>query len=175
MKIGQVARRFLIPSFVVTLIYLVKHRCMVSPRAEVELNSLIRIGKGTDVSSFAKLKANEGPLEIGAKVSIGTSCFVSADKGGVSIGDYTMVGPNTSIIGNNYKYDQLDVPICQQEKTSKGIEIGENVWIGAGSVILDGARIESGVIVAAGSVISSKVKKDAIVQGNPAKVIFQRR
>ena len=53
--------------------------------------------------------------------------------------------------------------------------IGENVWIGAGSVILDGAQIESGVSVAPGSVISSKVKKDAIVQGNPAKVIFQRR
>ena len=103
MKIGQIARRFLIPSFVVTAIYLIKHRCMVSPRAEVELNPLIRIGKGTDVSSFAKLKANDGPLEIGANVSIGTSCFIAADKGGVIIGDYTMVGPNTSIIGNNYK------------------------------------------------------------------------
>ncbi len=175
MKIGQIARRFLIPPFVVTAIYFIKHRCMVSPRAEVELNSLIRIGKGTDVSSFAKLKANDGPLEIGANVSVGTSCFIAAEKGGVTIGDYTMVGPNTSIIGNNYKYDQLDVPICRQEKTSRGIAIGENVWIGAGCVILDGAQIESGVIVAPGSVISSRVRKDAIVQGNPAKVIFQRR
>ena len=175
MKLGQIARRFLIPSVVVTAIYLIKHRAMVSPRAEVEFNSLITLGKGTDVSSFAKLKANDGRLEIGAKVSIGTSCFISADKGGVTIGDYTMVGPNTSIIGNNYKYDQLDVPFCLQEKTSKGIAIGENVWIGAGSVILDGARIESGAIVTPGSVISGKVKKDSIVQGNPAKLIFQRR
>ena len=175
MKLGQIARRFLIPSIVVTAIYLIKHRAMVSPRAEVELNSLITLGKGTDISSFAKLKANDGPLEIGANVSISTCCFISADKGGVSIGDYTMVGPNTSIIGNNYKYDQLDVPVCLQEKTSKGIAIGENVWIGAGCVILDGARIESGAIVTPGSVISGKVKKDAIVQGNPAKLIFQRR
>jgi len=174
-KLGQIARRFLIPSIVVTAIYLIKHRAMVSPRAEVELNSLITLGKGTDISSFAKLKANDGPLEIGANVSISTCCFISADKGGISIGDYTMVGPNTSIIGNNYKYDQLDVPVCLQEKTSKGIAIGENVWIGAGCVILDGARIESGAIVTPGSVISGKVKKDAIVQGNPAKLIFQRR
>ena len=175
MKLGQIARRFLIPSFVVTGVYLVKHRCMVSPKAEVEFNKLISLGKGTDISSFAKLKANDGKLTVGENVSIGTCCFISADQGGVSIGDYSMVGPNSSIIGNNYRYDQLDVPICLQEKTSKGIHIGENVWIGAGTVVVDGARIESGAIVAPNSVVSGRVPKDAIVQGNPAKVIFQRR
>jgi acetyltransferase-like isoleucine patch superfamily enzyme len=174
-KFGQVARRFLIPSFVVTLIYFLKYRCMVSLKAEVELSKLIRFGKGTDISSFVKLKANGGNLEIGKNVSVGTGCFISADTGGVSIGDYTMVGPNSSIIGNVYRYNKLDVPICLQEKTSKGIHIGENVWIGAGSVVVDGARIESGVIVAPNSVVTGKLPENSIAQGNPAKVIFQRR
>lgn len=175
MKLGQVARRFLVPSFVVTAIYLVRSRCMVSPRAEVEFSPLLTIGRGSEVSSFAKLKASGGPLSIGENVSIGTSCFISSDEGGVEIGDYCMVGPNCSIIGNNYRYDQLDVPTILQEKTSKGIRIGENVWLGAGSVVLDGARIDSGVIVAPNSVVGSRVPKNSIVQGNPAKVVFERR
>ena len=112
---------------------------------------------------------------MGENVSVGVGCFISADKGGIRIGDYTMVGPNSSIVGNIYRYDQLDVPFCLQEKVSKGIYIGENVWIGAGSVVIDGAHIESGVIVAANSVVTGKVPKNSIVQGNPAKVIFERR
>ena len=86
-----------------------------------------------------------------------------------------MVGPNACIVGNNYRYDRLDVPICLQEKTSKGIRIGDNVWIGAGAVVMDGARIESGAIIAPNSVVAGKVPKDVIVQGNPARVVFTRR
>jgi serine O-acetyltransferase len=53
--------------------------------------------------------------------------------------------------------------------------IGNNVWIGAGACILDGATIGSGVIVTPNSVVSAKVADNAIVQGNPSKVIFLRR
>jgi len=175
MKLKKIAQRFLVPSFVVTAIYACKYRCMVSHRAEVELSPLLRIGKGTQISSFTKIKATDGPLEIGSHVSIGTNCFISADRGGVTIGDYCMISPNVTIIGNNYRYDRLDVPICRQEKTSKGITIGNNVWIGSGVAVLDGARIGDGAIIAPNSVVSGKVGENAIVQGNPAKVVFVRR
>ena len=39
------------------------------------------------------------------------------------------------IIGNDYRYDRLDVPVALQEKTSKGIRIGRDVWLGAGCVV----------------------------------------
>ena len=84
-------------------------------------------------------------------------------------------GPNVCIIENNFHYDKLDVPIYQQEKTSKGIDIGDNVWIGSGCAILDGATIRSGAIITPNSVVSSKIPENAIAQGNPAKVIFTRR
>lgn len=174
MKITNVLRRFLMPSVVVTLIYLVKYKCKISPRSEVELKDDLTIGSGTVVSSFTKIKAN-GPLNIGANVSIGTSCFISADEGGVTIGEYCMVGSNACIIGNNYEYGDLETPICLQPKTSKGIRIGENVWIGSGCMILDGALIGSGAIITPNTVVSGKIPKNAIVQGNPAKVIFTRR
>lgn len=174
MNIAKILKRFLLPSFVVTIVYLVKHKCKVSPRAEVDLSPLLKIGRGATISSFSKVKAN-GPMDIGENVSVGTSCFISSDSGGVSIGDYCMVGANACIIGNNYEYDKLDVPICLQKKTSKGIIIGENVWIGSGSMILDGAKIGNGVIITPNSVISTKIADNSIVQGNPAKVIFTRR
>ncbi len=86
-----------------------------------------------------------------------------------------MIGPNVTIVGNNYKYDRLDVPVCLQEKTSKGIKIGRDVWVGAGTSILDGANIGDGVIISPNSVVSTKIPEHSIVQGNPAKVIFKRR
>ena len=174
MKTAEIIRRFMIPSFVVTLVYLFKFHCKVSPRAEVDLNSLMKIGRGTRISSFVKIKAN-GPLHIGSEVSIGTNCFISADSGELSIGDYCMIGSNSSIIGNNYHYDSLEIPICQQEKTSKGITIGNNVWLGSGCVVLDGTHIGNGVIITPNSVVTTNIPENAIAQGNPAKVIFTRR
>jgi len=175
MKIGKIIRRFLIPSPIITIIYLVKYGCKISPKAEVELSKLLKIGKGSQISSFVKIKASDGLLSIGKNVDIGTCCFISADKGGVTIGDNCLISPNVTIVGNNYKYDQLDVPVCQQDKTSIGINIDDNVWLGAGVSILDGANIGSGTIVAPNSVVSGKVPENSIIQGNPAKVIFTRR
>jgi acetyltransferase-like isoleucine patch superfamily enzyme len=174
MKTSEIIRRFMIPSFVVTLVYLYKFRCKVSHRAEVDLNSSMTIGRGTRISSFVKIKAN-GPLQIGTEVSIGTNCFISAGAGKVSIGDYCMIGSNSSIIGNNYRYDSLDIPICRQAKTSKGITIENNVWLGSGCVVLDGTHIGQGAIITPNSVVSTDIPENAIAQGNPAKVVFTRR
>lgn len=175
MNIRKVAQRFLVPSFVVTLIYLQKFRCKVSPRAEVELSKRLTIGRGTEIGSFTKIKATDGDLNIGENVSIGTGCFISADEGGVEIGDYSMIGPNVCIVGNDYRYDRLDIPVIQQEKTSKGIVIGKNVWIGVGCAIMDGVTIEDDCIVGPNSVVTASLPARSVAQGSPAKRIFERR
>jgi acetyltransferase-like isoleucine patch superfamily enzyme len=86
-----------------------------------------------------------------------------------------MFGPYVLVISSNYRYDKLDVPLVEQGSTSKGVDIGSNVWIGGGSVVLDGASIGDNVIVGAGSVISGQVPANVIIQGSPAKEIFRRR
>jgi len=175
MKLKKVIQRFLVPSFVITIIYAIKYKCMVSPRAEVELSPLLKIGKGTQIGSFTKIKATDAPLTIGAHVTIGSNSFLSADKESVSIGDYTMFGPNVTVVGNNYRFDRLDIPMCQQEKTSEGIVIGNDVWVGSGAIILDGVKIADGAIVGAGSVVTKDVEEYQVVAGVPAKVIKDRR
>lgn len=175
MNISKLARRFLIPGFVISGIYAIKYRCLVSPSAEVELSKNLVIGKGTQIGSFTKIKASDGPLRIGAHVFIGSNCFISSHTAGVEIGEYAMISSNASIIGNDYEYDDLEIPICMQPQVSKGIDIGRNVWIGAGAVVLDGSRIGAGSIVSPNSVVSGKIPENSIVQGVPAKVIFERR
>lgn len=176
MNPGKVIRRFFIPQFIVSIIYLIKSKCFISFKSEVEFNpSRLKIGAKTNISSFCKIKAVSGPLTIGANGSIGAGCFISSNEGGIEIGDYCLISPNVSIIGSNYIYDQIDVPFCEQGHTSKGIKIGRNVWIGSNSSILDGAELGDNVIVTPNTVVSQKVAPNTIVQGNPAKVIFTRR
>ncbi len=101
--------------------------------------------------------------------------FPFLHQGGLTIGDDCLISPNVTIIANNYNYQRLDVPIRQQGSQSRGVRIGNDVWIGSGVCILDGAQVGSGVIVAPNSVVSGKIPDNVIVQGNPAKVIFTRR
>lgn len=175
MRLGKIIRRFLVPSFVVTLSGLVRWRCMISTRAEVELSKNLDVGRGTQISSFTKIKSAGGVLRIGERVSIGANCFLSSDRGGIDIGDDSLISPLVAIVGGNYRYDRLDVPTREQGTTSRGIRIGNNVWIGAGAVVLDGADIGDGAIIAARSVVAGVIPENSIAQGDPAAVIFTRR
>lgn len=175
MNLAKVVRRFGIPPSVVSLICWFKYRAQVSPRAELELTANLEMGAGCVVGSFSKVKSADGPLTFGRRVQIGTQCCIASGAAGVSIGDDSMISPAVYIMGNNYRYDRLDIPISQQPQTSKGIVIGSGVWLGSGVVVVDGAQIGDGVIVTPNSVVSGRVEPNAIVQGNPAKKIFMRR
>jgi acetyltransferase-like isoleucine patch superfamily enzyme len=163
------------PPLVVSLVCWVRWRAKVSPRSEVELTDNLLIGAGGVVSSFSKIKTADGAIRIGANAAIATHCFLSAGAGGITIGDYAMIGPLASIVSSNYSYERLDQPVSMQPKTSKGIRIGNNVWIGSGVVVLDGADIGDNAIVTPNSVVAGRVPANAVVQGNPARVIFTRR
>jgi acetyltransferase-like isoleucine patch superfamily enzyme len=164
----------LAPRFAISLIYYWRFRCFVSIRAEVELNEHIRIGRGSRISSFCRIKA-AGPLTIGRDVSVTNGTCIAASGEGIEIGDDCLISPNVTILSANYRHSELDRPIRQQGMTSKGVKIGSNVWLGAGVVVLDGSAIGDGTIVAPNSVVSSRLPPNTIVQGNPARVIFTRR
>jgi acetyltransferase-like isoleucine patch superfamily enzyme len=175
MRPGMLVQRFLLPSFVISIIYALRFGAVVSPRAEVELSPRLKLGKGSQISSFTKVKATDGPLKVGARVSIGSGCFIQAGSGGVTIGDDSLISPNVAIVGSNYRYHRLDTPIREQGESSKGITIGNDVWVGVGCAILDGARIDDRAIVAPNAVVSGHIAENVIAAGNPAKRIFTRR
>ncbi len=164
-----------VPGIFNTVYCYFKYKSLVSPRAEVDVSKLLVMGEGTTISSFCQLKARHGELRLGRKVGLGVGCSLSPGEKGLTIGDNCLFGPYVLVVSSNYRYDRLDVPLAEQGSTSKGIEIGENVWIGSGSVILDGATLGNNVIVGAGSVVSGQFDDNLIIQGNPAKVVFRRR
>tara|TARA_B110000003_G_scaffold273697_1_gene311984 strand:- start:821 stop:1435 length:615 start_codon:yes stop_codon:yes gene_type:complete len=109
------------------------------------------------------------------------------------VGKYSSIGPDVSIIlGGNHRHDwittsQLPAETFQAYKKfpkakdiknfiySKGdIIIGNDVWIGAKSIILSGLKIGDGAVIAAGSVVSSDIKPYTIVAGNPAREVKKR-
>lgn len=164
-------RRFAVPRAFVTIYYLGKFGAKISPRAEVEISPNLRFGKDCRVSSFSKFKCSDGPLEIGSRCGFGTGCFIASGASGLIIGDNLVCGPNVVIMAASYQYAKRGVHLHDQGQQSKGTRIGNNVWIGAGAIVLDGAEIGDDSIVTAGSVVGRKFPAGSQLQGNPAKVM----
>jgi acetyltransferase-like isoleucine patch superfamily enzyme len=169
------AQRFLVPRWGISLYYFLRYRAKISTRAEVQLSPQFRIGRYSEISSFTKVKSSYGPLKIGCRSFIASGCFVASHRGGLIIGDDCLISPGVTIVASNFNYDRMEIPIWTQGSSSKGIRIGDNVWIGSGTCVMDGADIGSGVIVAAHSVVTGKIPPNAIVKGDPARVVFFRR
>lgn len=174
-RLRQLLQRFGLPAPIVSLYYLLRFGARVSPRAEVEVSPNLRPGRGLTVSSFTKLKASHGPLVLGERCGIATGCFISAGEGGIHIGDNFICGPNVTITSSSYISDELDRHLEDQGQTSRGVRIGSNVWIGAGSVVLDGAELGDNTIVVAGSLVNRRYPPASVIHGSPAKVILRRQ
>ncbi|HEY8258125.1 MAG TPA: acyltransferase [Gemmatimonadales bacterium] len=167
-------RRALVPTFIVRIYYLIRHGAVISARSEVDLVGSTHWGRGCVISAFTKIKIF-GPFTMGRRVQIGSNTFIGAGPGGLTIGDDVLISPNCTILTTSYRYDQIGVPLQQQDLSSQGVRIGHRVWVGANSVIIDGSDIGDDVIVAAGSVVSGRIPERSIIQGNPARVVFTRR
>lgn len=175
MRLAKIARRFFVPALLRTVIYGLRYRAYVSPRAEVDFTPNLVLGKGVVISAFTKIKATDGPVVIGPRVSIGAGCVLSSGTAGITVGADVLIAANTVVIANNHRYDSLERPINQQGLRSQGITIGNDVWLGANCSVVDGTNIGESTIINAGSVVSGRVPPRKILAGNPARVIFERR
>lgn len=103
---------------------------------------------------------------------IGPNCNIPPN---VTIGKYTMLAPNVSILGGDHIFDNPSAPIIFSGRpTMPKTVIGEDCWIGANALIMAGVTIGNGAIIASGSVLTKNVPPYAIWGGNPAKYIKMR-
>ena len=105
--------------------------------------------------------------------SLADNCFVGA-TGGVYIGDNVIGGQNIRFHSSNHVYNDTKTLIKEQGTISKGIMIGNDCWIGAGVVFCDGVNIGSGCVIGANSVVTKSFPDNAVIAGNPAKIIKMR-
>jgi acetyltransferase-like isoleucine patch superfamily enzyme len=92
----------------------------------------------------------------------------------VSVGDYGLFAAYTYLVGGGHAFDEAGVPILQQERVSKGIRLGANVWLGAGAKVMDGVSIGRDVVVGAGAVVTSDLPDRVVAAGVPARIVRQR-
>ena len=135
-------------------------------------HSEIAIGLRAKIKQGAVLRTYDGRIEIGNRVSIG-EYSVLAGHGGLTIGDCTVIAGHCYVSAANHIFAH-DGIIRFQGETSRGITIGQNVWIGACVVVLDGIHIGDGCVVGAGSVVTKSLPPNTICFGVPCRIIKKR-
>lgn len=130
----------------------------------------INFGKNVIIHDNTYIDDYGGEIYIGDNSGIGQMCVV-AGHGSLKIGKYCMIAGLTYIIPANHAFLNTEIAFANQGETKKGIVIEDNVWIGAGCVILDGIKIGSNSVVGAGSVVTKSIPSGVLACGNPAKVI----
>lgn len=134
----------------------------------------VSVGNNTTIELTGSLKVLGKGMIIGNNVGLGTHSRYGSGKGGLVIGDDTILGNFVSIHPENHNYKDLNVPIRLQGVNGIGVEIGKNCWIGAKVTILDGTVIGDNCVVAAGAVVKGEFPANSIIGGVPAKILKMR-
>lgn len=106
-------------------------------------------------------------IELGHRVFFNFNCIV-LDVCPVRIGDFTLFGPAVQIYTPLHPFSAEQ---RRREEFGKAIEIGSDVWVGGGAIILPGVRIGSRAVIGAGSVVTRDVPDGVFAAGNPCRVI----
>lgn len=150
-------------------------------RITTELNTSAH-SKEEIVDIFSKLTGNQidasfmcfPPFhtDFGRNITIGKNVFFNTgcsfqDRGGISIGDGSMLGMNVTIATLNHGLD------LESRNTTfpSPVVIGKNVWIGSNATVLPGVTIGDGSVVAAGAVVTKDVPENTVVAGVPATLM----
>lgn len=146
----------------------------------------ITIGENTHIGDHGRLTAYDyyphthqhftPQIVIGKNCSIGYQSHITAINS-IVIGNNVLMGPRVLITDNAHgRSTQEELPIApsKRELYSKGeVNIGNNVWIGEGSMIMPNVQIGEGAIIACNSVVTTNIPAYSIAAGSPAKVIKQ--
>ncbi|HSJ54722.1 MAG TPA: acyltransferase [Anaerolineae bacterium] len=159
--------------------------------------NLIRLGRGVYLDEGVYLHACPGGIEVGentmimhhaelhvynfrdlprAGIRIGRDGLIGEfnilrGQGGIQIGDRVYTSPLVQLVAVNHCFSDPTRPFLEQGITAQGITIEDDVWIGAGAIVVDGVHIGCGAVVAAGAVVTRDVPPHTVVAGVPARVV----
>lgn len=137
---------------------------IMSPLTEITMEGKaeLSIGKLLKMHNGAKLRVrNNGQLKIGNNFGMSNGCVVTAYEN-ISIGDNVMLGPNVLIYDQDHDYS-VDGGIAAMKFKTSPIKIGNNVWIGANTLILRGTTIGDNCVIGGGTVLKGRVPSNGLV------------
>jgi maltose O-acetyltransferase len=106
-------------------------------------------------------------IELGARVFFNFNCVV-LDVCPVRIGSFTLFGPAVQIYTATHP---MNAAQRREKEYGKPVEIGSDVWVGGGAIILPGVRVGARSVIGAGSVVTRDIPDDVFAAGNPCRVI----
>lgn len=137
-------------------------------------NDGIEIGDGVFIGRNTILSCKNGDILIEDNANVGFNVEIfSASR--VRLGKNTLVAAYTYLVGGDHLHDAIDTPILYQGRTAQGIDVDDNVWLGAHVVVSDGSTVGRDAIIGAGSVVRGEVPSFHIAAGVPARIIRDRR
>jgi acetyltransferase-like isoleucine patch superfamily enzyme len=145
----------------------------IDPGIIVDSPESVVIGSNTVLRKGVVLRPETGEIFIGDNCVINHYC-VFHGKGGIYIGDWTIVGPHSGFYAQNHTYHRFDVPITLQENIGKGIFLMGDNWIGGHAVICDDVTLGKGAVIGANSTVLISIPMATIAVGSPASVLKKR-
>jgi acetyltransferase-like isoleucine patch superfamily enzyme len=129
------------------------------------------------IDAFVKIKpaGGRGDVVIGENSYLNSGCVIYSGHG-VQVGRDVLIAANCTLAATNHAFDDPDRPIRLQgfQPSRGGIVIEDDVWIGANCVVLDGAHLGRGCVVAAGSVVRGVLAPGMVYAGQPLRAIRPR-
>lgn len=139
-------------------------------REPIVLGNCVKIGAYSNLLSTSHLAKFGKGLTMGHHSAVGDFTHFGA-PGGIEIGNDVIMGSYVSFHSENHNFSDTTMLIREQGVTSKGIKIGNNVWVGAKVTFLDGCVIGNHCVVAAGAVVNGIFPDNCVIGGVPAKII----
>lgn len=139
-------------------------------------NQGIVLGEDAYIGRGAILSCKEGSIHLGDFCNISANCTLLSETD-IRLGKYCFLAGNCYLVaGGNHGFADLETPIMFQPSAGKGgIEIGDDVWLAAGVMVLDGANIGRGSVVGAGSVVTAPLPEYSFARGARMLKIQDRR
>lgn len=133
----------------------------------------IKFGNNVDINRNVYLGAFGDRFEVGDRTQFNRNALVDG-RGSIRIGNDVLIGPYAQLISYQHRFSDVTRPINQQGFELAEIVIEDDVWIGAGAIVLAGVTIGRGSIIGAGAVVTHSCPHYSILGGVPARIIGQR-
>lgn len=170
----RITERYLVPQFLAAIYYSVRYRCLVSLSARVQLSSRISFGEKTVVKPYAMIQTQGGRVSFGRSCAVSSFNHISNGLEDILVGDHVRLGPHVTILGGSRNFRDRNRLILEQGSHHKPVTIGNDVLVGAGTVIMPGCHIGEGAVIGSLSLVNTDIPSYAIVAGIPAKAIGAR-
>lgn len=149
-------------------------KLLESQQAHLERNRNLGSKFGCTIAETAIFTGEDSNISIGAGTGVGAHNFFRFREGKIFVGKNCMFGNHVTILAGTHSIDDAETPVKEQGFQYGETSIGDDVWIGAHTVVSSGVHIGCGAIIGAGSVVTKNVKPKEIWAGVPARKIRDR-